>query len=130
MTPTITRAAWLIGRTGTRRLTFVAAAALAAAGCGTKEAADPLQPSGPVGRIRFVNLITDPARNPVNVILEGVPFGVGLAYTGTTPSSLPAPSTANYAAVLSGDRSLEMKKTDETTVTVGTLGVNITANKD
>ena len=74
-----------------RRLTFVAAAALVAAACGTKDAEGPLQPSGPVGRIRFVNLITDPARNPVNAILEGLPFGVNLAYTAATPPSLPSP---------------------------------------
>jgi hypothetical protein len=114
----------------TRHLALVAAAALIAAGCGTKDAADPLQPSGPVGRIRFVNLITDPARNPVNAILEGIPFGVNLAYTQSTPATLPAPSTANYAAVLAGDRSIVLKRTADTAVTVGTLNVSITASND
>jgi hypothetical protein len=66
----------------------------------------------------------------VNAILEGLPFGVNLAYTGTTPSSLPAPSTANYAPVLSGARTIVLKKTADTTVTVGTLPVNVTADND
>jgi hypothetical protein len=83
-----------------------------------------------MGRIRFVNLITDPARNPVNAILEGLPFGVSLAYTGSTPSSLPAPSTAIYSPILEGARTLVLKKTADTTVTVATLPVTIAANND
>ena len=116
-----------------RRLTWMpalAAVAMAAAACGTKEAADPLQPSGPVGRVRFVNLVTDPSRNPVNALLEGLPFGVNLAYAASTPASLPAPSTAFYSAVLAGDRTIVLKKTADTTVTVATLSVNIVANND
>ena len=117
-------------RTAARRLTFITAAALVAAACGTEDAPDPLSPSGPAGRIRFVNLVTDPGRNPVNVILEGLPFGVNLGYTGSTPSSLPAPSTANYSPVLEGPRTLILKKTADTAVTDGTLAVTITANND
>jgi len=130
MTSTITRAAHLARRTAGRRLAFITVVALVAAACGTEDAADPLSPSGPAGRIRFVNLITDPGRNPVNAILEGVPFGVNLGYTGSTPSSLPAPSTANYSPVLDGPRTILLKKTADTTVTVGTLAVTITANND
>jgi hypothetical protein len=103
---------------------------IAASACGTKDAPDPLQPSGAVGRIRFVNLITDPARNPVNAILEGVPFGVNLGYTAATPATLPSPSTANYSAVLAGDRSIVLKKTADTSVTVATLPVNVGAATD
>ena len=128
--PTITRGARGTCRQGAHRLTFIAAAALVAAACGTKDAAGPLSPSGPVGRVRLVNLITDPARNPVNAILEGLPFGVNLTYTAATPATLPAPSTANYSPVLAGDRTIVLKKTADTTVTVGTLPVAITANND
>ena len=108
----------------------IAAAILVATGCGTKDAADPLQPTGPTGRIRFVNLITDPTRNPVNAILEGLPFGVGLGYTQSTPATLPAPSTANYSPVYAGDRSIVLKRTADTTVTVGTLSVSVAADND
>jgi hypothetical protein len=118
-----------VGRTGVRQAALVAAAVFGAA-CGTKDAADPLQPTGPTGRIRFVNLITDPARNPVNAILEGVPFGVNLGYTQSTPSTLPAPSTANSSAILAGDRSLVLKRTADTTVTVATLPISIGASND
>ena len=115
---------------GVRQLALVAAAAIVVAGCGTKDAADPLRPNGPIGRIRFVNLITDPARNPVNAILEGLPFGVNLAYTQSTPATLPAPSTANYSAILAGDRSIVLQRTADPTVTVATLNVNIAADND
>jgi hypothetical protein len=127
---TMTRAARAGYRFDVRRLTSIAAAALVATACGTKDAADPLAPTGPIGRIRFVNLITDPARNPVNAILEERVFGVNLAYTGSTPSSLPAPSTANYSPVLEGARTLVLKKTADTTVTVATLPLTITPNNE
>jgi hypothetical protein len=98
--------------------------------CGTKEAPGPLEPTGPTGRVRFVNLINDPTRNPVNAILENLPFGVNLGYGGSTPSSLPAPNTAIYSAVYSGDRKLVLKKTADTSVTVANLTVTIAANAD
>ena len=108
--------------------------ALALAGltvaCGTKEAPTGLQPTGPTGRIRFVNLINDPARNPVNAILEQLPFGVNLGYGGSTPSSLPAPNTANYSAIYEGNRSLVLKKTADTNVTVASFTVAMVANQD
>jgi hypothetical protein len=115
---------------GRVRRGVIAAAALGLIACGTKEAPGPLEPTGPTGRVRFVNLITDPARNPVNAILEKVPFGVNLAYTGTTPSSLPAPNTANYSAILTGDRSLVLKKTADTSVTVVSYTITIHTGED
>jgi hypothetical protein len=108
----------------------LAGLALLAAACGTTDAPGPLQPGGPVARVRFVNVINDPARVPVNAILEGVPFGVNLAYGGTTPSSLPAPSTASYAQILAGARTLVLKRTADTSVVVGTLGFTMAANED
>jgi hypothetical protein len=106
------------------------ALAAVAMACGTKEAPTGLQPTGPVGRVRFVNLISDPTRNPVNAILEHVPFGVNLGYGGSTPSSLPAPNTANYSSVLAGGRTLVLEKTADTTVTVSTLTFTMAANED
>ena len=108
---------------------ILAALALAAVACGTKDAPGPLE-AGQTGRIRFVNLITDPARNPVNAILESVPFGVNLAYGGTTPSSLPSPATANYSAILVGDRTLVLQRTADPTVTVATLTFTIVLGND
>jgi hypothetical protein len=101
-----------------------------AAACSTKEAPGPLEPSGPVGRVRFVNVITDPARNPVNALLENLPFGVNLTYTTSTPASLPAPSTANYAAVLAGSRSIVLVRTAAPTVTVATLTFTVDQDQD
>jgi len=80
--------------------------------------------------VRFVNLVNDPARIPVNAILESVPFGVNLAYGATTPASLPSPATANYSAILSGARSLVLKKTADTTVVVATISFTVADNLD
>ncbi len=108
------------------RARCVALAALCiAAACGTEDAPGPLSPSGPVGRVRFVNLITDATRVPVNAILEGVPFGVNLAYTSTTPASLAAPSTAPYASILTGNRTLVLKRTADTNTVVATIAFTI-----
>lgn len=111
------------------KIGFLAALALVSVACGTEKAAGPLD-SGAQGRVRFVNLITDPARNPVNAILENVPFGVNLGYGGTTPSSLPAPATANYSAILAGDRTLVLQRTADPTVTVATLTFTIAEGAD
>ncbi len=93
-------------------------------GCGTKDATDPLIP-GTTGRVRFVSLITDTTRGRVNAILEGVPFGVNITYGGTTPSSLPAPATAIYSPILTGARSLVLKRTADTAATVATFALTI-----
>jgi hypothetical protein len=109
---------------------LIAALAFVAAACGTKEAPGPLDPTGPTGRVRFVNLINDPARIPVNAILEGLPFGVNLGYGATTPATLPSPSNATYSAILTGARNLVLKKTADTTVVVATINVLIAENTD
>jgi hypothetical protein len=105
------------------------ALAVFAIACGTTEAPGPLEPSGPVARVRFVNVITD-NRGPVNAILEGLPFGVNLAYTQSAPITLAAPSTAPYAAVLAGSRTFVVKRTADTTSTVASLPFTSVANQD
>ena len=112
------------------RLTLAAVATLVMGACGTKDAPGPLEPTSGQGRIRFVNLITDPSRNPVNAILENVPFGVNLGYTAATPASLPSPSTANFAPIYEGPRTLVLKKTADTSVVVATLPITVTAATD
>lgn len=101
-----------------------------AAACGTKDAASPLQPSGAVGRVRFVNVINDTTRGRVNAILELVPFGVNLTYTQSTPALLPAPATANYSAILAGSRTLVLKRTVDTNTTVATISFTIADGQD
>ncbi len=105
------------------RVAMLAGAALLA-GCGTTDAADPLIP-GQFGRVRFVNLITDATRVPVNAVLEGLPFGVNLAYGGTTPSTLPSPANAIYSPILTGARSLLLKRTADTLTTVASIPLQI-----
>ncbi|MFN8669132.1 MAG: DUF4397 domain-containing protein [Gemmatimonadaceae bacterium] len=114
-----------------RRLPLVAlVAAAVVAACGTEKAAGPLQPSGTQGRVRFVNLINDTTRGRVNAILERLPFGVNLTYAASTPISLAAPNTAPYAAILTGDRTLVLKRTADTSVTVASFTFNIVEGQD
>jgi len=114
------------------RATILAAtlAATLLGACGTTDADGPLQPTGTLARVRFVNLITDTTRGRVNAILERVPFGVNLTYTQGTPATLAAPNTAPYSSILTGDRSLVLKRTIDTTVTVATFAFNITDGQD
>lgn len=121
----------IVARHATRLGMLAAGGALVlAAACGTTDAPDPLSPSGAQGRIRFVNLITDTTRGRVNAILELVPFGVNLTYTQSTPASLPAPATANYSPILTGSRSLVLKRTIDTNTVVGTIAVTIAEGQD
>jgi hypothetical protein len=114
-----------------RRLSITAlAGATILSACDTTEAPGPLEPEGTQGRIRFVNLITDTTRGRVNAILESVPFGVNMTYTVATPASLPAPATASYSPILTGSRTLVLKRTADTNTTVGTFAVTITESQD
>jgi Domain of unknown function (DUF4397) len=114
------------------RPTFSALAglAIALAACGTESAPGPLQPPGATGRMRVVNVITDTTRGRVNVIVDGLPFGVNVTYTQSTPATLPAPSTAPYAAVLAGNRPIVLKRTIDTAITVGTSAIAVAALED
>ncbi|MBC7894457.1 MAG: DUF4397 domain-containing protein, partial [Cytophagaceae bacterium] len=114
----------------TRSLGLALAFAIGATACGTKDAEGPLAPAGAQGRVRFVNVITDPARATVNAILENVPFGVNLGYTATTPFSLAAPNNAPYAAVLAGSRTLVLKRTADTNTVIATIPFTVEASKD
>jgi hypothetical protein len=109
---------------------LAAGACIATAACGTKEAPGPLEPSGPTGRVRFVDMITDSTRGRVNAILEGVPFGVNLVYGQSTPATLPSPSTANYSAILTGSRTMLLKRTADTTALIATVTFTVTAGQD
>jgi hypothetical protein len=66
----------------------------------------------------------------MNAILEGVPFGVNMAYGGTTPSTLPAPANAIYAPVLTGTRTLVLRRTADTTVTVASIPLQVATAVD
>ena len=120
------------GRLRMSRLTMGLMTGAVAAGlaCGTKDAPGPIGPTGPVGRVRFVNLIIDPADVPVNAILEGLPFGVTLGYGAATPASLPAPAAAFYSPIYTGSRTLVLKRTADTSVTVATINFTVADGVD
>jgi hypothetical protein len=115
------------------RLRTGLAAALAVvtiSGCGTQDAADSLGPTQPFGRVRFVNLIVDNARNPVNPILEGLPFGAGVQYGVAVPAALAAPNTGIYAPIYVGNRTLVLRRTADTSVTLASIPFAVTADQD
>lgn len=119
-----------IFRLPTRSLVVALALVMGATACGTKDAEGPLAPAGPQGRVRLVNVINDPTRAVVNAILENLSFGANLTYTQTTPFFLAAPNNAPYAAVLTGARTIVLKRTADTNTVVATLPFTVDANVD
>lgn len=108
---------------------LVAAALLA--GCGTDDAADPLFPSGPTGRVRFVNLITDTTRARVNLILAGTPWNGNQVNGQVTPFTLGTVAAPQlYSPILTGTRTLVLQRTRDTTVTVATVNFDVVAEAD
>ena len=121
----------MLARAGSMRRFFAAIAACTViSACGTEGAPGPLEPTGATGRIRLVNLITDAVRGRVNASLEGTVFTVDLQYAQAAPANLPAPATANYAAVYTGPRAFQLKRTADTTVAVATLNFTAADGED
>lgn len=113
------------------RLGLMTVAIAGAAACSTTDAPGPLEPTGPTGRVRLVNLITDATRVPVNASLEGLVFTVGLQYAQVAPANLPAPATGSaYAPVYVGSRAFALKRTADTTVTVANISFSISDGQD
>ena len=119
-------------RVSNRPSLVIFAAFALVSGCGTTDAAAPLLPTGPTGRLRFVNLTFDgdTTRGKLNAILEGKPFGVDIAYGRSTPAFLPAPATSIYSSVYVGSRSLVLKRTSDSSVTVATVPLSISSGVD
>jgi hypothetical protein len=108
----------------------LAALLITATACGTTDTGDSLVAPGPNGRVRFVNVITDTARGRVNLTLEGVPWNVNQTYTLSTPATLAAPNTGLYSPILSGARSLVVRRTADTTAVVATIPFTVADNID
>lgn len=116
----------------------LASAAIALAACSTDEVGPTgFEPNQPVGRIRFVHAISDPARaSAVNVTVDGAPLGVSLVYAGTTPTTtLPSPGMAPtpptlYYPAYAGTRQFAVRRTADTTVVLLNQAVPIAASTD
>ena len=109
-----------------RLATLLGALALAAA-CGEKTVGPSnITPSQPFGRLRVVNAVANATiADRVNVSVDGVPFGVNLAYGGVAPT----PPTLYYPAY-QGNRQVAVRRTADTTVKVLDQAVAITADAD
>jgi hypothetical protein len=99
--------------------------ACALAGCGTDDIGPTgFEPTQPAGRIRFVHAITDPPRaSAVNVTVDGVPLGAGLAYGAVAPST-------SYLPAYVGNRQFAVRRTADTTVRLLDVAVPVTENVD
>ena len=93
-----------------RRLFLVLAATAAVAACSEQSIPTGFEPSGPTGRVRFVNAVSTPGR-AVNVTLEGRVFAANLAYGAAAPSS-----AVMYYPVLTGEREFLVRNTADTSV--------------
>jgi hypothetical protein len=82
-----------------------------AAACGDTP---PLAPS--VGELRFVNLLADGTAQPIEVFLDGAPFGKSLPFGASSPLWLPPPLTANYARIPSGEHSIVVRRSRDSIV--------------
>lgn len=94
------------------------------AACGTDAPAGPAA----IGRFRFVNLIQDGSKQPVNAILGGAPFGSAMPFGASSPFWVT--SMVNYAPVSAGDHSLVLKHSLDTSVVVGFYTVNVPATRN
>jgi uncharacterized protein DUF4397 len=100
-------------------------AAIALAACGTDEVGPTgFEPNQPTGRIRFVHAIS--GTTPVNVMVDGVPLGVSLAYAAAAP----APPAALYYPAYAGNRQFAVRRTADTTVHLLDAAVPVVANTD
>ena len=84
---------------------------------------------GNVSRIRVVNVISDGQNQPVDVFLDGSPFGQGLPFGASTPLWLPPPRTANYANVPWGNHSITLTRTSNGAI-VAQYDISLTAIQD
>ncbi|MDQ3698158.1 MAG: DUF4397 domain-containing protein [Gemmatimonadota bacterium] len=107
------------------RLTSVLLAAAMLGACGEETDI----PSGvdftdDFGRIRFVNAIDDSANaDRVDVLVDGVPLGVSLAYGAVTPTG-----AATYYTAYEGSRQFLVQRTASPAVTVLDEAVTVTAD--
>lgn len=110
--------------------TLLAAASLVLlAACGEQdEPGDPLSPTGPTGRLRFVNAITNAttAQRPVNVrvgdlqLIANLGYGAAVGGTATVP----------YFPALAQEHSLLVQRTADTTVHVLERTFTVNVNED
>src|SRR5687767_8676238 len=86
---------------------------------------DPTAGPAATGRFRFVNLISDGTKQPLNANLGGAPFGSAMPFGASSPAWVTSPLTVNYATVAAGDRGLILKQSTDTSVVVGVYTINI-----
>jgi hypothetical protein len=84
----------------------------------------------PTSRVRFVNLISDPGKQPVDAFLDDRPFGRFMPFGASSPFWLPPPHTANYLPIDGGDHALVLTKSTDANVVVGVYDFTIEPAQD
>lgn len=99
-------------------------AVVALMACGTDEVGPTgFEPNQPTGRIRFVHGIS--GTTAVNVLVDGVPLGVSLAYAAAAPA---APTL--YYPAYAGNRQFAVRRTADTSAHLLDAPVAVAANAD
>jgi hypothetical protein len=107
-----------------RRLFLFLVAAGALAACSEEDIPTGVEPTGPHGRVRFLNAVSTPGR-AVNVRLEGLPFAANVAYDSAAPTV-----GARYYPVLTGAREMLVQNTADTSVHLVEVPLDIATGVD
>lgn len=105
--------------------------AVALVGCGEESVPTGLTPTGPTGRVRFVNAVADPLRaDRLNVTVAGTPVAVNIAFGVAAPNPGVQPNPAPYYPVYVGSWPVIARRTADTSVTVLSQNIDVAASKD
>jgi hypothetical protein len=109
----------------------VVAFACVMAACGEESLPSGVTPKQPVGRVRVVNAVADPARGDrVNITVAGTPLAVNIAYGAVAPALGVQPNPAPYYPIYVGTWPLAVRRTADTSVKVIDETLDIAANTD
>lgn len=125
------RTRWIAAASRRAPMVLVMMAAAALAGCGEESVPTGLTPTGPTGRVRFVNAVADPLRaDRLNVTVAGTPLAVNIAFGVAAPNPSVQPNPAPYYPVYVGSWPVIARRTADTTVTVLNQNIDVAASRD
>lgn len=114
----------------TRRALLVAAVCMLSA-CGEEDLPTGVTPNQPAGRLRVVNLVSDPLQGDrVNITVAGVPLAVNIAYGAVAPALGVQPNPAPYYPVYAGTWPVALRRTADTSVKVLDHSLVVAADVD
>lgn len=122
------RTRWIAAAAG-RTLIVMTAAALV--GCGEESVPTGLSPTGPTGRVRFVNAVADPLRaDRLDVTVAGTPVAVNVGFGVAAPNTAVQPNPAPYYPVYAGSWPVVARRTADPSIMVLSQNIDVTASTD